>query len=252
MIAPSIGFNDCRCIAHGGKLTNFIRRHWYDIGLGLALIALAWLVLARIEGLQLILLLNLIVLFLHQFEEYHWPGGFPWIFNEAVRGAGDGPADRYLLNQNSATFINISGWVFYLLAVLFPSAIWLGLGQVLFGLVGQVIFHGVVANFRLKSWYNPGLAAVMLGHVPLGIWYIADVTAKGLVHWWDWIFAALSVGFFSGFIINVIGFKLLSSKTSPYAFAAEEMGRYDRERRLRRIGITPYPLNGEDVPTGRG
>jgi hypothetical protein len=150
--------------------------------------------------------------------------------------------DRYLLNQNSAAFINITAWGFYLLPVLFPGAIWLGLGQVLFGLVGQVIFHGIVANRKLKSWYNPGLAAVMLGHVPLGIWYIVEITDQGLVHWWDWIFAALCVGFFTGFIMNVIGFRLLASKTSPYPFALEEMERNDREGRLRRIGITPYPF----------
>jgi hypothetical protein len=230
---------------------SFVRRHWYDMGVGLALVVMAWLFVDGTEGLQLILLLNLIVLFFHQFEEYHWPGGFPWIFNEALRGADGDPADRYLLNQNSAAFINIAGWVFYLLPVLFPTAIWLGLGQVLFGLVGQLIFHGIVANRKLKSWYNPGLAAVMLGHVPLGIWYIAEITSQRLVHFWDWIFAALCAGFFAGFIMNVIGFRLLASKTSPYPFAPEEMDRNDRERRLRRIGITPYPLDGKGMPLQR-
>ena len=127
---------------------NFVRRHWYDIGVGLALIALTWQVFARFEGLRLILLLNLVVLFLHQYEEYHWPGGFPWIFNEVVKRGSDGPADRYLLNQNNVAFINIIAWPFYLAPVLFPDAIWLGLGQVLFGLVGQVIFHGIVANLK--------------------------------------------------------------------------------------------------------
>ena len=230
---------------------SFIRRHWYDIGFGLALIALAWLFVARVEGLRLILLLNLIVLFFHQFEEYHWPGGFPWIFNEAVRGAsGNDPADRYLLNQNSAAFINITGWVFYLLPVLFPGAIWLGLAQVLFGLVGQLIFHGIVVNRKLKAWYNPGLAAVMLGHVPLGIWYIVEVTNQGLVHWWDWILAALCLGFFTGFIMNVIGFHLLASKNSPYPFAPEELSRNNRKERLRRIGITPYPVADKEMPPG--
>jgi hypothetical protein len=231
---------------------NFIRRHWYDTGPALALIALIWLVAARMNGLQLILMLNLIVLFFHQFEEYHWPGGFPWIFNEAVRGAKGEPADRYLLNQNSATFINLSGWVFYLIAILFPGVIWLGLAQALFGLVGQVIFHGIVANLKLKTWYNPGLAAVMLGHVPLGIWYIVEANNKGLVHWQDWIFAALCLAFFTGFIMNFVGFRLLASKSSPYPFAPEELNRNNREERLRLIGITPYPLTGEGMQINRG
>jgi hypothetical protein len=222
---------------------NFIRRHWYDIGLGLALIALTWLVFVRIEELQLILLLNLVVLFLHQYEEYHWPGGFPWIFNEVARRGSDGPADRYPLNQNSVAFINIMAWPFYLIPALFPDMIWLGLGQVLFGLVGQVIFHGIVANFKLQTWYNPGLAAVMLGHVPLGIWYLAEVMGRGVVQRWDWVFAILYIGAFIGIVMQLIGFRLLASASSPYPFAPEELERFDREQRLRRIGVTPYTLN---------
>jgi Protein of unknown function with HXXEE motif len=230
----------------------FIRRHWYDLGLGFALMTLTLQALLRIEGLQLILLLNLVVLFVHQFEEYHWPGGFPWILNEVVKRGSDGPADRYLLNQNNVAFINIMAWPFYLFPVLFPGVIWLGLGQVLFGLVGQVIFHGIVANLKLKTWYNPGLAAVMLGHVPLGIWYLADVTGHGAVQWRDWLFALIYLAAFTGIVMQLIGFRLLASTTSPYPFAPEEMGRFDRERRLRRIGITPYPLKGGGVPIGPG
>jgi hypothetical protein len=52
--------------------------------------------------------------------------------------------------------------------------------------------------------------------------------------------------------MQLIGFRLLASTTSPYRFAPEEMARFDRERRLRRIGITPYSLSGESEPTGRG
>jgi len=221
----------------------FIRRHWYDLGLALALITLTLQSFLRLEGLQLILLLNLVVLFVHQFEEYHWPGGFPWILNEAVKRGSGGLPDRYLLNQNNVAFINILAWPFYLLPVLFPDVIWLGLGQVLFGLVGQVIFHGIITNLKLKTWYNPGLAAVMLGHVPLGIWYLAEVTGHGWVQWRDWLFALIYLAAFTGVVMQLIGFRLLASPMSPYPFAPEEMRRFDRERRLRRIGITPYPLN---------
>jgi hypothetical protein len=85
-------------------------------------------------------------------------------------------------------------------------------------------------------------AAVMLGHVPLGIWYLADVTGHGLVQWRDWLFALIYLAAFTGIVMQLIGFRLLASTTSPYRFAPEEMGRFDRERRLRRIGITvPIP-----------
>ncbi|MGH3306462.1 MAG: hypothetical protein ACRDOX_02150 [Nocardioides sp.] len=52
-------------------------RHFYDVGVGAAIIALAWGVLADLNTLQQILLLSFAVLCLHEFEEYGWPGGFP-------------------------------------------------------------------------------------------------------------------------------------------------------------------------------
>jgi len=101
---------------------------------------------------QKLLALNFIVLILHQFEEYAWPGGFPWICNEVLTPKPAGPPDRYPLNQNNAAFINVPAWVFYLVPVLLPGVIWLGTGQMLFGLVGQVIVHGVIINSKLKTW----------------------------------------------------------------------------------------------------
>jgi hypothetical protein len=217
---------------------NFLRQHWYDIGPVLGLAALVWAVVGQVQGLQLILLLNLVVLFLHQFEEYHWPGGFPWIFNEVVNPRG-GPSDRHVLNRNNVAFINITGWLFYLVPVLLPGVIWLGIGQVLFGMVGQVIFHGIVANRKLKSWYNPGLAAVFLGHVPLGIWYLVAAAGQGAIRWSDWLFGLSYLAGFAGIVMQVIGFRLLADPASPHPLSAEEMARFDRDNRLRRLGIAP-------------
>ena len=59
---------------------------------------------------------------------------------------------------------------------------------------------------------------------------------KGLVRWWDWIFAILYIGF-TGIIMQLIGFRLLASTASPYPFTPDEMNRLERERRLRRVGI---------------
>jgi hypothetical protein len=86
----------------------FFRRHWHSLGLVWAVIAIAWGLLDRLPTVQMILLLNFATLTLHQFEEYGWPGGFPWTYNEIVM-ASDGPVDRFPLNQNSALFINIAG-----------------------------------------------------------------------------------------------------------------------------------------------
>ena len=220
---------------------NFVRRHWYDIGLGIAVTLLLTEVFLRFDGLRLILLLNLVVLLVHQFEEYHLPGGEPWVINEVFQPKG-GPADRYPLNQNNAAFINIAGWLFYAIAIFAPSIVWLGLAPVLFGF-GQLFIHGIVNNRQLKTLYNPGPAAVILGHTPLGIWYLVEAYGQSLVHWWDWAFAVVYLAFFMGFVMNFLGYGVLASKESKYPFTHVEMTRFDRIRRLERAGVVPLPLD---------
>jgi len=84
----------------------FVRRHWYTLGLPIAGIAIVWASVSDLTRVQWILLLNFVVLLLHQFEEYAWPGGEPWIINEVMQRKGSRP-DRYPLNQNNAFFINV-------------------------------------------------------------------------------------------------------------------------------------------------
>jgi hypothetical protein len=212
----------------------FVRRHWYDLGLALAVIAVVWSFFGHLRTVQVILLLNFAVLTLHQFEEYGWPGGFPWIMNEVIRPRG-GPADRYPLNQNNAFFINVVlAWPFYLISVFFPDVVWLGLAPTLFGL-GQFIAHGIVINRMLKSLYSPGLVAVVLGHVPLGIWYLVEVCSKSMITLWDWAFAVVYIACFIVVGMLTVGFRLLADKDSRYPFASEEMERFDPRRNLARI-----------------
>lgn len=222
----------------------FLRGNWYYLGLVVGIAVAAWLAWnwGGTSWIQKLLALNLIVLVLHQFEEYGWPGGFPWICNEVAMRREGGPPDRYVLNRNSATFVNTLGWLFYLVPILFPQVIWLGIGQMLFGLVGQTIFHGLVINRRLKTWYNPGLAAVVVGHVPLGILYFVEILGLGAAQWWDWLLGVLYVGFFAGVLMQRVAFGLLASPDSPYPFSADEMNRNDRAGQLRRAGIVPRPF----------
>jgi hypothetical protein len=211
----------------------FLRRHWYSVGLLWAVIAIAWALFGRLPTVQVILLLNFTALMLHQFEEYGWPGGLPWIMNEVGQPLG-GPADRFPLNQNNALFINLVAYPLCLLPVFFPDALWLGLAMVLFTL-GQFIVHGVVANLKLKSLYNPGLAAVVFAHLPLSIWYLVEIYSKGTVPLWNWALAAVYLGCFIGIVMKYLGYGILASKDSPYPFAPEEMERFNRSGNLARL-----------------
>jgi hypothetical protein len=213
-----------------------MRRHWYNVGLVLGAIALGACLLGHLTTIQFILLLNFAVLTVHQFEEYGWPGGFPWIMNEVIQRKG-GPADRYVLNQNNAFFVNvILAWPFYLMPVFFPSVIWLGLAPTLFGF-GQFGYHGIFSNVKLKSLYNPGLIAVVFGHVPVGIWYLVEVYSKGTISEADWVLAIAYIACFIVVGMLIIAFRVLADRNSPYPFAPEEMERFDRAGHLVRLNL---------------
>ncbi|MGO3321234.1 MAG: HXXEE domain-containing protein [Microbacterium gubbeenense] len=224
---------------------NVIRRHWYNIGLILAIGLLALAAIVGMNGLQLIVLLGFVSLLLHQLEEYGLPGGEAWILNEVFQPKG-GPADRFPLNQNNAFFINVALWPVMLVPVFFPNLPWLAMGPLLFNAVGQFVVHGVRTNKQLKTIYNPGFATVLFCFIPVTIWYLIAAYNEGLVDWWQWLFTllytvpAMALAF-------VIGYGPLQHKDSKYPFDADEMGRFDRTRRLNHAGITPlpYPITDE-------
>lgn len=146
----------------------FLRRHWHELGLVPAIVAGAYLTFgwSELAVLQRLLLLNFIVVLLHQLEEYRLPGGFPAVANLVLLRSPT--PDRYPVNQNSAMVANVFfAYLFYLLPVFLPDVIWLGLGPVLIGAVVQLVGHGIVINRKLGSFYNPGLATTVLGHVPV-------------------------------------------------------------------------------------
>ena len=211
----------------------FLRRHWHDIGLFSAMVAGVYLIFAwnELVLLQKLLLLNFIAVLLHQFEEYSWPGGFPAVANMVLMRSAK--PDRYPLNQNSSMVANlIFAYGFYLLPVFFPNVIWLGLAPVLIGLTMQFIGHVIYVNMKLRSFYSPGAAATVFGHIPIGVIYIYYILANNIVNLWGWLLAVvyMTVFFFLNFFI--IEQKLLGDKNSPYPFDQDEMKRFDIEKKL--------------------
>ena len=213
----------------------FLRRHWHDIGLFSAIVAGGYLIFAwnEIVFLQKLLIFNFIAVLIHQFEEYSWPGGFPAVANMAMMPSEK--PDRYPLNQNSSMVANlIFAYVFFLLPVFFPNVIWLGLAPVLVGSILQFISHGIYTNIKLKSFYNPGVAATVFGHIPIGVLYIYNIVANNLVDLWGWLFAVVYMAVFMFLVFFIIEQKLLGDKNSPYPFDQDEMKRFDVEKKLER------------------
>jgi hypothetical protein len=219
-----------------GKLPmSFLRRHWYNLGLGVAILCGIYLAFAwgGLDILQRLLLMNFLAILLHQFEEYGFPGGEPAIMNMVLQPSPT--PERYPLNQQSAMVTNVvASYLFYLIPVFVPTVIWLGLAPMLFGIL-QVIVHGIATNVKLKALYNPGLGAVVLLHIPLGACYIHYIQSNGLASLGDWVLSVVYVGLFAFLVVNKMTYTWLSDKNSPYPFTEEEMKRFSVQEKLKAI-----------------
>ena len=216
-------------------------RHWYECGLIPA--ALAGILLAVNWGnMSVLLRLNMVsfmAMLIHQFEEYKLPGGEPAIMNVVLQES-DQP-DRYPLNQFSAMLTNcLFSYVIYLLPIIFPNVIWLGIAPMLMGMM-QFIVHGIMTNLKLKSVYNPGLGAVVLLHIPLGILYIRHITINRLASTGTWAVGIVYTLFATALILGFLTYIGLSDRKTKWVFAPEEMERFQIEQRLRKKGITLHP-----------
>lgn len=213
----------------------FMRRHWYNVSLGIALMLAIVLFSARdaLSTLQLLSLANLAVIFLHFFEEFGFPGGFGKLANTLL--TTDSPAiDRYPLNQ---TAVWVGNWsfalLFYVPPIFFPSLIWLGLMPMLFGAIGQGLAHGVLNNVVLKRaglrWgYNSGLATTILGHWPLAIAYGSVVSSQSLASGWDWLIGIAYAVFAYVVIFRSAIMGSLANRNSRHPFDATEIARFDK------------------------
>ncbi|WP_197525932.1 HXXEE domain-containing protein [Methanocella paludicola] len=217
------------------KIMDFIRGNWYNIGLVVAFVALLYLVLEypNMGVLQILLLLNFVAILIHQFEEYGFPGGEPAVMNMVLQPSST--PNKYPLNQNSAMITNVVvTYLMYLIPVFFPNIIWLGLAPILFGMM-QFIVHGVMTNLKLKSLYNPGLGAVVLLHIPIGLYYIYYIQTMGLASIWDWVIAIVYMVLVAFIVVNKMTYSWLADKNSPNIFSAAEMKRWNVQEKLNKL-----------------
>ena len=216
----------------------FLRNHWYDIGLVPMTAAVICLIVfwSKMEMLQRLAVMNFAVIFWHQFEEYRFPGGEPAITNLALQPSGDGPADRYPLNQNNAMVINVTAsYTAYLFPVLFPNVLWLGFMPVVFG-ISQIIIHGFITPKKIGNRiYSPGFCAVLFGHVPVGIWWFFYTLSHGLLRMWDVLLGLLCLFLFIAVFMLKIGYGVLKDPNSEYPFPKAEFERGGYARFLRRL-----------------
>lgn len=195
---------------------NTLHLHWFDIGLGFALLSSSFLVVVPLSPLAFLLWLSLISLFLHQAEEYRYPGYFPGMIN-SVMFASPQP-DRYPLNTNTALIINVLvGWLTYFLAAVFAEkAVWLGIATLLIS-AGNFIAHIFLFNIKGKTRYNPGMLTAVLLFLPIAVIFFGLIIREGLATPLDW-----AIGIPLGIALNFLGIlKLidwLKDINTPYIF----------------------------------
>jgi hypothetical protein len=158
---------------------DFLRKHWQDLGAVLGLIGIVLLAAfaSRLDDLSLLLWISLISLFIHQFEEYRYPGYFPGMVNSVLFGSKQ--PDRYPLNTNTSVIVNLGvGWVAYLLAAMLgPKAVWLAMATILVS-AGNFVAHTFLFNIKGKTIYNPGLLTSVLFFLPIVIAFFHLVTTR--------------------------------------------------------------------------
>lgn len=197
-------------------IINYFRYHWFDLALILAVMLGATLFLIRPTGMALLLWLSLGSLFLHQVEEWRYPGYFPGMVNKAMFNS-DIP-DRFPLNANSGMLINVVlGWGGYLLAALFwRQAIWLAIATILVS-TGNIFAHTIIFNIKGKTFYNPGLVTSWLLFTPIVYFFFDLVISYQLASTSDWV-----IGVALGVTLNYFGvYKMvvwLADRNTLYVF----------------------------------
>lgn len=162
--------------------------NWHNVSLGLAAVA-ALLAVFSGDMTQKMILAATAVMFLHFFEEFGFPGGFPLMGMRVLMNSRERDSSKWNCNNLNSMFGN---WEFcflvYGLALIFPSVRFLTLSAMLF-LFAEILMHLVLFNFKLKRIYNPGMLTGVLGFSPIAYYYFTNVFDKNFFAPYDYILA---------------------------------------------------------------
>lgn len=197
---------------------NFLRNHWFDIGGVLAVLNAIALIIFRndLTGFEVILWINLIALFLHQVEEYAYPGYFPGMLNTVMYKSSQ--PDRYPLNTNSAFVVNvILGWAVYIAAIFINTdAMWFTVIPISVSFA-NFMAHTFLFNIKGKTFYNPGMLTSIFLFLPVVTYYFYYVSENDLLSKSDF-----NIGLILGILLNFIGIikviNWMKNPNTPYIF----------------------------------
>ena len=163
--------------------------NWYNISVKLAAVSALIAIFFVDDMTQKLLWGSISILFLHFFEEFGFPGGFPLMGMKVLMNSKEKDSTKWNCNNLNSMFGNW-GFLFllYILPLIFPDVSFLTLTAMLV-LFAELLMHLVLFNVKLKSIYNPGFVTAVFGLTPIGIYYFANVYDGNLFAWYDFIIA---------------------------------------------------------------
>ncbi len=171
-------------------ITNFIN-HWFDRSVYMAGIVALIAIFVPMSITQKLLLASIAVLFLHFFEEFGSPGGFPYMGVKVLLGKDEKDPKKWNCNNLSSMYGN---WLFlflvYCLPLFFPNLHVLTLAAMMFSFA-ELLMHLILFNVRLKACYNPGMITGVFMLPPIAIYYFARVFDASMFSWYHYVIAVV-------------------------------------------------------------
>lgn len=187
------------------------------------------------------LLLEIIFIHMHFYEEFGLPGGFAWGGIKVEMKKVNQDVSKWQLNQLSSFFGNEwFSFIVYLPTLFFPKIHWLILAAIIFAFI-ELLGHLVVFNIGLKSLYNPGeLSAIILSII--SVWYLIQTIPKGIFNWYDLFIALIWIGLNYWIAFRSPIFRYFNSK-KQYSFSKVDL--IKSKTYMNHFGIEPsdYYIN---------
>ena len=121
---------------------------------------------------NLIFWIHFILLLVHQFEEYIYPGGFRSFFNRHIYEKS--PFTKRKLTRTGAVIINIFiAWPAYIISAIYGTELlWLALGLCFVTLTNGLLH--TILFLKLRK-YNPGFVSGLLLFIPFGAYVLIQL-----------------------------------------------------------------------------
>ncbi|MBP3088384.1 HXXEE domain-containing protein [Corynebacterium sp. sy017] len=161
--------------------------NWQIISIFLAVLTGILAIVGPWDFTQRIILALIVCLFLHFYEEFGFPGGFPYMGVKVLLGRDEQDPKKWDANNLNSIFGN---WGFlilvYLLPLFLPGIRFLTLAAVIFAFL-ELFMHLILFNVKLRTFYNPGFVTAVFGMTPIAIYYFVHTSGQNLYHWYDYV-----------------------------------------------------------------